>query len=70
MKVRTLYDRLHAMSDIVSQLKKEKEKSLSEIQAMQSKLKVFMDEVKVINISFFTVINFLFCMIHEFCSNH
>lgn len=48
MKIRTLRERLNAMSDIIAQLKKDKEKSLSDIKAMDSKLKAFMSEIKVI----------------------
>ncbi|KAG8194895.1 hypothetical protein JTE90_029186 [Oedothorax gibbosus] len=48
-KIRKLSERLEAMSQIVSQLNKEKEKSLSEIQALDVKMRNSIHQVKTLN---------------------
>lgn len=49
-KIRKLCERLEAMSQIVSQLNKEKEKSLLEIQTLGVKMRNSIHQVKVIKI--------------------
>lgn len=50
-KIRKLCERLEAMSQIVSQLNKEKEKSLSEIQTLGVKMRNSIHQVKVSKIN-------------------
>ncbi|GFU35915.1 myosin heavy chain 95F [Nephila pilipes] len=52
MKIKKLCGRLDAMSQIVSQLNKEKEKSFEEIQALGAKMRSSIEQAKTIDMSF------------------